>query len=202
MPKISESRRLDRRREIADAARRCFVTKGFDGTSMADIVHEVGLSAGAIYVHYENKQDLIRQVVTDALTERAGEMAELTARRPVPHPVEVLSELVAEAQGRDYAALRIHAWSACLREPEFEGIFDGFQELRHAHFTEYAHAWLLQEGFAEAEAAQRADSVATIIVGLFQGFLLQLALTPAQTVRSLVEAARWIDFAPPREHIA
>ena len=49
MPKVSEQHREARRDQIVDAALRCFSRKGFQRTSMADIIAESGLSAGAIY---------------------------------------------------------------------------------------------------------------------------------------------------------
>jgi AcrR family transcriptional regulator len=41
-----------------DSAERLFATKGFNGTSMNDIVKESGLSKGAIYGHFESKERL------------------------------------------------------------------------------------------------------------------------------------------------
>lgn len=196
MPKISSERRLDRRREIADAARRCFVERGFDATSVSDIVTEAGLSAGAIYLHYENKQDLVRQVVSDLLQERTDEIAELTRRRPAPHPVDVLSELVSARGSASVAPLRVHAWSVFLREPELTAIFAHHSAVRQGLLSEYARAWLVQSGVAPGDAALRADSVAMILVGLFQGVLMQQAANPGLTVERFVDAARWIDFAP------
>jgi AcrR family transcriptional regulator len=41
-----------------DSAERLFSTKGFNGTSMNDIVRESGFSKGAIYGHFESKERL------------------------------------------------------------------------------------------------------------------------------------------------
>lgn len=41
-----------------DSAESLFSTKGFNGTSMNDIVKESGLSKGAIYGHFESKERL------------------------------------------------------------------------------------------------------------------------------------------------
>ena len=41
-----------------DSAERLFSTKGFNGTSMNDIVKESGFSKGAIYGHFESKERL------------------------------------------------------------------------------------------------------------------------------------------------
>ena len=43
MPKISDDRRSQRRRQIAAAALRCFIRQGFEATSMADIVTDSAL---------------------------------------------------------------------------------------------------------------------------------------------------------------
>ena len=52
MPKVTDEYRIAKREEIADAALRAFRRKGFQGASMADIIAESGLSAGAIYGHF------------------------------------------------------------------------------------------------------------------------------------------------------
>jgi len=41
-----------------DSAERLFATKGFNGTSMNDIVKSSGFSKGAIYSHFESKERL------------------------------------------------------------------------------------------------------------------------------------------------
>lgn len=59
MPRVSDEYRARQRDRIADAAYRCFVRDGFHQTSMANIIAESGLSAGAIYNHFTNKRDII-----------------------------------------------------------------------------------------------------------------------------------------------
>ncbi|WP_420896890.1 TetR/AcrR family transcriptional regulator [Brevibacterium aurantiacum] len=46
------------RTRIQDAALTCFSRKGFAGASMADIIREADLSAGAVYVYYSSKAEL------------------------------------------------------------------------------------------------------------------------------------------------
>jgi len=62
MPKISDERKLERSQQILDAARRCFVDKGFHRASMSDVIRESGLSAGAVYSYYSSKEELIAAV--------------------------------------------------------------------------------------------------------------------------------------------
>ncbi len=62
MPKISDERKLERSQQILDAARRCFIDKGFHRASMSDVIRESGLSAGAVYSYYSSKEELIAAV--------------------------------------------------------------------------------------------------------------------------------------------
>lgn len=48
----------ERRRQILDAARVCFVKSGYSPTKMDDIATEAGLSKGGLYFHYKSKRDL------------------------------------------------------------------------------------------------------------------------------------------------
>src|ERR1700712_2984884 len=67
MPKVTEEHRDARRREIITAAIRLFARQGFQATSMADIIAESGLSAGAIYGYYKSKDELVQSAMTELL---------------------------------------------------------------------------------------------------------------------------------------
>lgn len=57
-PRITEERWNETHQQILRTAERLFATKGFNGTSMNDIVKESGVSKGAIYNHFESKERL------------------------------------------------------------------------------------------------------------------------------------------------
>ncbi len=61
MPKRDPDHMNAQRERIILAAIACIAQKGVEGTSMTDIWKEAGLSAGALYVHFKNKDDLIGQ---------------------------------------------------------------------------------------------------------------------------------------------
>jgi AcrR family transcriptional regulator len=58
MPKVSESHRELRRRQILDGARRAFSAHGYFGTNVAMLEDAIGLSRGAIFNYYGSKLDL------------------------------------------------------------------------------------------------------------------------------------------------
>jgi len=194
MPKISDDRRTDRRRQIIDAAQRCFMRNGFEATSMADIIAESGLSAGSLYVHFENKVDIIRQVASEVLTERAVDAATLVDRDPLPPPSQLVAEYLDRLQGGTGADIRIHTWSACLRDPELRSVFADFAEQFSRLNETYMRTWLEQQGVDEATAAHRAAPLVQVMRGICQGFVIQLALDPMADADTYLSGVRWLDF--------
>lgn len=54
-----------RKNEILDAAGELFAQKGFDKTTISDIIEKVGVARGTVYYHFRSKEE-----VMDALIER------------------------------------------------------------------------------------------------------------------------------------
>ena len=58
-----------RRKEILEAALRCFSTKGYHDTRVDDIVIESGLTKGAIYWYFKGKRELFIALIEQHLQE-------------------------------------------------------------------------------------------------------------------------------------
>ena len=58
MPKISEERREERRQQILVAAQQCFAQYGYEGATVVRLEEATGLSRGAIFNYFPNKQAL------------------------------------------------------------------------------------------------------------------------------------------------
>lgn len=65
MPKVSEAHKDSRRRQILDAAIECFARRGFQRTSMEDIIRESNLSTGAIYSYFQSKDQIIETLADE-----------------------------------------------------------------------------------------------------------------------------------------
>ncbi len=71
MPKVSPEHFKKRRAEILDAARRVFTQKGFEPTTMQDVVKESGMSRGGVYQYFSSTEDMfiaIREDVYEQFT--------------------------------------------------------------------------------------------------------------------------------------
>ena len=53
--KVGEKRKL----EILEAAKKCFLEKGFQNTTMEDVIEKVSLSKGGVYYHYSSTYETV-----------------------------------------------------------------------------------------------------------------------------------------------
>ena len=63
MPKVTEEHKEARREQILAGAQRAFARLGYEGATVARIEEETGLSRGAIFNYFENKEALFVQLV-------------------------------------------------------------------------------------------------------------------------------------------
>lgn len=57
---------------ILDVSQRLFIEKGYDNTTIQDIIDELGgLTKGAIYHHFSSKQDILDAVIERLLQKYA-----------------------------------------------------------------------------------------------------------------------------------
>lgn len=87
MPRLSEAQQAARRERLLDAAERCFARAGFHATTMAEIAREARVSAGAAYVWFASKEDLIAGI---AARDRARFAADFEAIAEAPDFAEAL----------------------------------------------------------------------------------------------------------------
>src|SRR5438477_1290680 len=68
MPKVSPEHLEARRKEILEGARRAFAEHGYEGATVARLEEETGLSRGAIFHYFENKNDLFVELAMEMNT--------------------------------------------------------------------------------------------------------------------------------------
>ncbi|WP_439947396.1 TetR/AcrR family transcriptional regulator [Streptomyces sp. BBFR109] len=85
MPKSPTRRRPLTRAALTDSALALFTEKGFHATSISDIVERAGLTRGAFYSNYRDKEELFLALY-DAHTERLLSELREAATAPRPEP--------------------------------------------------------------------------------------------------------------------
>jgi AcrR family transcriptional regulator len=75
VPTVTQEHRDTRRAQILDGARRAFAQYGYDGATVKRLEEATGLSRGAIFHYFDNKNDLF-VVVAMETSRRFGDMLE------------------------------------------------------------------------------------------------------------------------------
>jgi len=80
---LRQSYKNQTRQKILKAARRCFYHNGFDRTSMSDIADLAKVGRATVYLHFEGKKELLRELIGENLTEQVKRYQHLL-RLPTP----------------------------------------------------------------------------------------------------------------------
>ena len=85
---------------ILEAATRLFIEKGYEHTTIQDIISNLGgLSKGAIYHHFKSKEDIL-EAVTDKMTEESNKILEKIRDREDLTGKEKMKMIFKESVGR------------------------------------------------------------------------------------------------------
>jgi TetR/AcrR family transcriptional regulator, transcriptional repressor of aconitase len=189
MPKVSDAHRESRREQILTAALRCFAEKGFQRTSMADIIAASGLSAGAIYLQFAGKQQIALEAGRHVLTRRLGTLRE--GDDGTRDPLETLRLLLVEmVEDLPDALLLVQLWGEAASDPEMaELVQEIFGSLQSA-WADYLTGWARSRGVDDPASWARAAIPA--VLALAQGFLLQRALMPQFDPETYFAAVRLV----------
>ena len=80
MRTVDPAKHEAKRRQILDAAARLFATKGFDGTTTAEICKAAGMSSGNLFHYFGSKREIFFAVIIDGEDEKGAALAEAQSR--------------------------------------------------------------------------------------------------------------------------
>lgn len=112
MPKVSQDHRDARRRQILDGARRCFAEYGYDKATVRRLEQAIGMSRGAIFHHFRDKDTLFFELAH----EDAERMAAVTSREGL---IQVMRDLLTAPDQFDWLATRLEIARKLRNDPAF-----------------------------------------------------------------------------------
>jgi len=180
MPKVSDAHRDARRDQITEAALRAFAEKGFQRTSMADIIAASGLSAGAIYLHFESKQQIAVAAARAVVGHRSDDIAARLAQGTLPDPDELIAVIMSGLRREIHdSRLLVQMWGEAVTDPDIAGIVTEIIARLRDQFVPYLTRWSIERrGYSPTQAAAWADTMLPVMLGLAQGYLVQSAVLP------------------------
>lgn len=176
MPKVSQEHREARREQIINAMLRCVAREGFHKTTMAAVIKESGLSAGAVYLYFKGKEDLIRTIAQSLVSEGLAVVLDSSAAEQVPPPHEVIATALqrivklSEARGVELHKVALQTWAEAARNPEIQEIYQREGMRGREAWTTY-----VEQAIAAGHLPEDTDPVKTAhaLVGLVPGFMVQ-----------------------------
>jgi len=182
MPKVSPAHRAAVRDRILDAAHAVALREGLSEMSMADIISESGMSAGAIYGYFDNKEALVGQVAERVMAGRVVALEALAHERPLPTPAQVLRRLI-DGMPTDLvdSGLVLQIWGAAGSGGPMREVAQRAVAVMGAGFEAYLVEWFVSRGVGRRTAESRAAVRAPAIIGLAQGYLVHRAVLGAES---------------------
>ncbi|MGH3386630.1 MAG: TetR/AcrR family transcriptional regulator [Nocardioidaceae bacterium] len=176
MPRVTDEHRAARREQILRAAWRCVAREGFHRSTMAHVIAESGLSAGAVYGYFKSKDELLNAIAERSIARIDEVFHEMLAGDAAPDPADVLETVLdrlmalAENPDGDFTLIAVQAWGEAARGGPFRDLLEPqFKEIR-GHWIEVARRWQAAGRLGEdAEPEQ----VGRVLLGLMPGFVLQ-----------------------------
>ena len=115
--KLSGQRRTTRadhtRAELLAAARQVFAEKGYEGASVGDIATAAGYTKGAVYAHFDSKEELLLALVRELTNDDAA-----LATTPVEDLPKLLSQCQTEGDSAEQTLLGMELYLYAIRNPE------------------------------------------------------------------------------------
>jgi len=84
---------------IVSVAARAIRRSGYDGTGVADIMKEAGLTHGGFYAHFDSREAMLAEAATRACADSAAVVAEVAASAP---PEEALATMLRAYLSREH----------------------------------------------------------------------------------------------------
>jgi AcrR family transcriptional regulator len=176
VPKLRPEIRIERRRDLIGAAWRCAAIRGFRDLTVDDVCLEAGVSKGAFYGYFAQKQDLLLALLDDDSAALDAEIEQITATNS--SGVQRLGRFaeVMVTRGEDAARVQVHAdlWSGLLAEDQVRLRLAGATQRRR----DLIRPWI-NEGVESGEFIEiPANALASILLALADGLMFHRALDP------------------------
>lgn len=89
-----------RKQDLINIAYRMFIEKGYENTSVDDIIIEAGIAKGTYYYYFESKEATLEAVI-EMMIEKAENIAKAALMNPVPIPQKLASVVYAFQPNKD-----------------------------------------------------------------------------------------------------
>lgn len=169
----------DRRKQVLDAATKCFRDLGFRGCSIAKISKESGMSPGHIYYHFANKEAIVKalveqqestmfELINDVASSPPGEKLAVTLKKQTARMVELHTS-------PEFISLWLEIAAEAVRNPSVSQVLQNSHNTINNRFNEQLLKRIKNNDSCEIRKLRtRIDIITSIFAGLSHHTALRL----------------------------
>ncbi|MED1204340.1 TetR family transcriptional regulator [Heyndrickxia acidicola] len=183
-PKISEEEKGRRRSHIVQSAKNVFIRKGYEASSMQDIVDETKMSRGWVYLYFANKEEIMKAILIENEME-TEQMVEnlLASRHSVWEGLKAMLTAIEQEllEGSDNLDMVFYEYFlGGLRNKERHLFLEGRYDRQHRFIMDF-----LQQGVLNNEFSPLAEIevIVKMITSYFEGIMLHTRAAGPDQVR-------------------
>lgn len=176
---------IDTRTQILTAAFESFAERGYDKTSMDDIVRRSGLSKGSLYWHFKNKHDLLLAVMDmvmkdlKLIMERMTDPNQSAGDRLRQGFIETAEAFTTNPT---FSGLLVNFFFQASQSPEARTIMQDAYEVYVTLIAGIIRDGIANHEFRDVDARQ----TAIMLIGAGDGIVFQLLLDPPWNIAELM----------------
>ncbi len=168
--------RETRRRQLIDATMKCIARKGLGNTSIGDVAKEAGLSQGIVNLHFESKDNLLRETLLTLADDYRGQF-EKTLRDAGERPADALLALVEmdlrpELLDRQKLGIWFAFWGEVKSRPTYRKICDEYDRYYDSVVEQLCQELIDEAGYENVTAAAAAEALTSLTNGLWLSCLI------------------------------
>ena len=175
----ARTQKRDARRALLDAAAKVFVERGYREASIDDIASAAGYSKGAVYWHFDSKEDLFFTLLDERVDQPMREAMELLASAPADRDMSLeATRLFATLYGsaREVLILDEEYWSLAVRDAKLRARYAKRQREMRDTFAAALRA--RAEHLGVPDAGKNAEETATLLLSIARGLGREKLINP------------------------
>jgi TetR/AcrR family transcriptional repressor of bet genes len=168
--------RAARRRQLIDATMKCIARKGISGMTLADVASEAGLSQGIVNLHFESKDNLLRETLEALAGEYRSQFERALARADESPAAGLLALMELDLSPGICTPAKLAVWFAFWGEvksrPTYRKICDEIDRY-YDQVVEGLCGKIIEEGgYSRISAAEAATALTAMTNGLWLSCLI------------------------------
>ena len=176
-PRRTASREA-RRRQLIDATMKCIARKGMSSTTLGDVAREAGLSQGIVNLHFESKDNLLKETLR-ALAHEYREKFDKALKNSGPHPADKLlavmeHDIRPSICNQRKLAIWFAFWGEVKSRPTYRRMCDEWDRYYDEMVAGFCEELIADGDYRDIDA----DTVTNALASMTNGLWLSCLISP------------------------